>query len=78
MLKYHTNTRFRFLIDICELDYPSRKQRFKIVHNLLRATVSSFGLNPFNESTNKNIHSAYILKQQFTMKRGLIRRYLLE
>jgi NADH dehydrogenase (ubiquinone) Fe-S protein 3 len=34
-LKNHTNTRFRVLIDICGVDYPSRKQRFEVVYNLL-------------------------------------------
>jgi NADH dehydrogenase (ubiquinone) Fe-S protein 3 len=38
-LKYHTNTRFQVLIDICGVDYPSRKQRFEVVYNLLRATA---------------------------------------
>jgi len=27
------------LIDICGVDYPSRKQRFEVVYNLLRATA---------------------------------------
>jgi NADH:ubiquinone oxidoreductase subunit C len=40
-LKYHTNTRFQVLIDICGVDYPSRKQRFEVVYNLLRATAKS-------------------------------------
>jgi NADH:ubiquinone oxidoreductase subunit C len=40
-LKYHTNTRFQVLIDICGVDYPSRKQRFGVVYNLLRATAKS-------------------------------------
>uniref|UniRef100_A0A4Y5WSC5 NADH dehydrogenase [ubiquinone] iron-sulfur protein 3 n=1 Tax=Pellia epiphylla TaxID=40340 RepID=A0A4Y5WSC5_9MARC len=34
--KYHTNTRFKVLIDICGVDYPSRKlRRFEVVYNLL-------------------------------------------
>lgn len=40
-LKYHTNARFQVLIDICGVDYPSRKQRFEVVYNLLRATAKS-------------------------------------
>lgn len=40
-LKYHTNTRFQVLIDICGVDYPSRKQRFEVVYNLLRAAAKS-------------------------------------
>ena len=40
-LKYHTNTRFQVLIDSCGVDYPSRKQRFEVVYNLLRATAKS-------------------------------------
>ncbi len=38
-LKYHTNTRFQVLIDICGVDHPSRKRRFEVVYNLLRATA---------------------------------------
>lgn len=34
-LKNHTNARFRILVDICGVDYPSRKQRFEVVYNLL-------------------------------------------
>ena len=34
-LKNHGNTRFRLLVDVCGVDYPSRKQRFEIVYNLL-------------------------------------------
>jgi len=33
-LKYHTNTRFQVLIDICGVDYPSRERRFEVVFNL--------------------------------------------
>ncbi len=40
-LKYHTNTRFQVLIDICGVDHPSQKRRFEIVYNLLRATAKS-------------------------------------
>jgi hypothetical protein len=40
-LKYHTNTRFQVLIDICGVDHPSRKRRFEVVYNLLRATAKS-------------------------------------
>nr|BDC46283.1 NADH dehydrogenase subunit 9 [Sciadopitys verticillata] len=32
--KYHTYTRSQVLIDICGVDYPSRKRRFEAVHNL--------------------------------------------
>nr|YP_010890615.1 NADH dehydrogenase subunit 9 [Lycopodium japonicum]WJK71474.1 NADH dehydrogenase subunit 9 [Lycopodium japonicum] len=34
-LKYHTNTRFQVSIEICGVDYPSRKQRFEVVYNSL-------------------------------------------
>lgn len=34
-LKNHSNARFRLLVDVCGVDYPSRKQRFEIVYNLL-------------------------------------------
>nr|YP_010881099.1 NADH dehydrogenase subunit 9 [Moerckia flotoviana]WIA66601.1 NADH dehydrogenase subunit 9 [Moerckia flotoviana] len=34
-LKYHTNTRFKVLIDIRGVDYPSRERRFEVVYNLL-------------------------------------------
>ena len=34
-LKNHTNTRFQVLVDICGVDFPSRKQRFEVVYNLL-------------------------------------------
>jgi hypothetical protein len=40
-LKYHINTHFQVLIDICGIDHPSRKQRFEIIYNLLRATAKS-------------------------------------
>jgi NADH dehydrogenase (ubiquinone) Fe-S protein 3 len=34
-LKNHSNARFRILVDVCGVDYPSRKQRFEVVYNLL-------------------------------------------
>ena len=34
-LQLHTNTRFRVLLDVCAVDYPSRDQRFEVVYNLL-------------------------------------------
>uniref|UniRef100_A0A075D4W4 NADH dehydrogenase [ubiquinone] iron-sulfur protein 3 n=1 Tax=Buxbaumia aphylla TaxID=70128 RepID=A0A075D4W4_BUXAP len=40
-LKYHTNTRFQVLVDICGVDYPSRKQRFEVVYNLLSIQYNS-------------------------------------
>uniref|UniRef100_A0A2I8B6M3 NADH dehydrogenase [ubiquinone] iron-sulfur protein 3 n=1 Tax=Mielichhoferia elongata TaxID=67235 RepID=A0A2I8B6M3_9BRYO len=40
-LKYHTNTRFQVLIDIGGVDYPSRKQRFEVVYNLLSIQYNS-------------------------------------
>nr|YP_010963523.1 NADH dehydrogenase subunit 9 [Rhodobryum laxelimbatum]UXX50367.1 NADH dehydrogenase subunit 9 [Rhodobryum laxelimbatum] len=40
-LKYHTNTRFQVLIDIRGVDYPSRKQRFEVVYNLLSIQYNS-------------------------------------
>uniref|UniRef100_A0A6N0GXH7 NADH dehydrogenase [ubiquinone] iron-sulfur protein 3 n=1 Tax=Zygnema circumcarinatum TaxID=35869 RepID=A0A6N0GXH7_ZYGCR len=39
--KYHSNTRFRILIDVCGVDYPSRKQRFEVVYNLLSVQYNS-------------------------------------
>jgi NADH dehydrogenase (ubiquinone) Fe-S protein 3 len=39
--KNHTNTRFRVLIDICGVDYPSRKDRFEVVYNLLSIQYNS-------------------------------------
>lgn len=40
-LKNHSNARFRLLVDICGVDYPSRKQRFEIVYNLLSVQFNS-------------------------------------
>jgi NADH dehydrogenase (ubiquinone) Fe-S protein 3 len=40
-LKNHSNTRFRLLVDVCGVDYPSRKQRFEIVYNLLSIQFNS-------------------------------------
>ncbi len=40
-LKYHTNTRFQVLIDICGVDHPSQKQKFEVIYNLLRPTAKS-------------------------------------
>ncbi|KAH8963105.1 hypothetical protein BDL97_05G134700, partial [Sphagnum fallax] len=40
-LKYHTNTRFQVLIDICGVDHPSRKRRFEVVYNLLSIQYNS-------------------------------------
>lgn len=34
-LKNHSNARFRILVDVCGVDYPSRKKRFEVVYNLL-------------------------------------------
>jgi NADH/F420H2 dehydrogenase subunit C len=34
-LKYHTNSQFKILIDICGVDFPEKKKRFEIVYNLL-------------------------------------------
>jgi NADH dehydrogenase (ubiquinone) Fe-S protein 3 len=34
-LKNHSNARFRILVDVCGVDFPSRKQRFEVVYNLL-------------------------------------------
>uniref|UniRef100_A0A6G9IG12 NADH dehydrogenase [ubiquinone] iron-sulfur protein 3 n=2 Tax=Roya TaxID=43942 RepID=A0A6G9IG12_9VIRI len=55
-LKYHTNTRFSILVDICGVDYPSRKDRFEVVYNLLsihyncriRVEVSVNEITPIN------------------------------
>jgi NADH dehydrogenase (ubiquinone) Fe-S protein 3 len=40
-LKHHSNTRFRILVDLCGVDYPSRKQRFDVVYNLLSIEYNS-------------------------------------
>ena len=40
-LKQHANTRFRVLVDVCAVDYPSRKQRFEVVYNLLSIQYNS-------------------------------------
>uniref|UniRef100_E1CBH2 NADH dehydrogenase [ubiquinone] iron-sulfur protein 3 n=1 Tax=Cycas taitungensis TaxID=54799 RepID=E1CBH2_CYCTA len=40
-LKSHTYTRFQVLIDICGVDYPSRKRRFEVVYNLLSTRYNS-------------------------------------
>ena len=40
-LKHHSNTRFEIVIDICGVDYPSRKQRFEVVYNLLSVQYNS-------------------------------------
>jgi NADH dehydrogenase (ubiquinone) Fe-S protein 3 len=34
-LKNHTNTQYKIISDICAVDYPSKKNRFEIVYNLL-------------------------------------------
>jgi len=34
-LKNHTQTQYKVLIDITAVDYPSRKDRFEVVYNLL-------------------------------------------
>ncbi|CAK7328685.1 hypothetical protein OIU78_014745 [Salix suchowensis] len=40
-LKFHTYTRVQVLIDICGVDYPSRKRRFEVVYNLLSTRYNS-------------------------------------
>ena len=40
-LKHHTNTRFEILVDVCGVDYPSRKHRFEVVYNLLSVQYNS-------------------------------------
>ena len=34
-LKYHTNCQFKLLSDMTAVDYPSRKDRFDVIYNLL-------------------------------------------
>lgn len=34
-LKHHTNTQYKSISDICAVDYPTKKNRFEIVYNLL-------------------------------------------
>ncbi|KAG5581006.1 hypothetical protein H5410_051633 [Solanum commersonii] len=40
-MKLHTYTRVQVSIDICGVDYPSRKQRFEVVYNLLSIRYNS-------------------------------------
>lgn len=40
-LKLHTYTQVKVSIDICGVDYPSRKRRFSVVHNLLSLRYNS-------------------------------------
>ncbi|KAH9568938.1 hypothetical protein CY35_03G105300 [Sphagnum magellanicum] len=40
-LKYHTNTHFQFLIDICGVDHPSQKRKFEVIYNLLSIHYNS-------------------------------------
>uniref|UniRef100_A0A8H2SF09 NADH dehydrogenase [ubiquinone] iron-sulfur protein 3 n=1 Tax=Welwitschia mirabilis TaxID=3377 RepID=A0A8H2SF09_WELMI len=40
-LQDHTYTRFQVLIDICSIDYPSRKRRFEVVYNILSTRYNS-------------------------------------
>ncbi|KAM7528403.1 hypothetical protein LguiB_031813 [Lonicera macranthoides] len=39
--KLHTYTRVQVLIDICGVDYPSRKRKFEVVYNLLSTWYNS-------------------------------------
>ena len=41
VLKYHTNTQFKVLSDICVVDYPSKKNRFEIIYNMLSLHFNS-------------------------------------
>ncbi|YP_009477630.1 NADH dehydrogenase subunit 9 (mitochondrion) [Nymphaea colorata] len=40
-LRFHTYTRVQVLIDICGVDYPSRKRRFEVVYHLLSTRYNS-------------------------------------
>uniref|UniRef100_G8E8V5 NADH dehydrogenase [ubiquinone] iron-sulfur protein 3 n=2 Tax=Silene conica TaxID=39875 RepID=G8E8V5_SILCO len=40
-LKLHSYTRYEVLVDICGVDYPSRKLRFEVVYNLLSTRFNS-------------------------------------
>uniref|UniRef100_A0A3Q7HN54 NADH:ubiquinone oxidoreductase 30kDa subunit domain-containing protein n=1 Tax=Solanum lycopersicum TaxID=4081 RepID=A0A3Q7HN54_SOLLC len=40
-MKLHTYTRVQVSIDICGVDYPSRKQKFEVVYNLLSIRYNS-------------------------------------
>lgn len=40
-LKYHTNTQFKILSDLCVVDYPTRTKRFDVVYNLLSIKFNS-------------------------------------
>uniref|UniRef100_A0A3Q7HCR9 NADH:ubiquinone oxidoreductase 30kDa subunit domain-containing protein n=1 Tax=Solanum lycopersicum TaxID=4081 RepID=A0A3Q7HCR9_SOLLC len=41
ILKYSINMDYLFQFDICEIDYFSRKQRFKVIYNLLSIRYNS-------------------------------------
>jgi NADH/F420H2 dehydrogenase subunit C len=40
-LKYHTNTQYKMLMDICGVDYPNRDQRFEVVYIFLSVLYNS-------------------------------------
>ena len=40
-LKWHTYTRVQVLIEICGVDYPSKKRRFEVVYNLMSIRYNS-------------------------------------
>lgn len=40
-LKYHTNTQYKVLVDVCAVDYPNREQRFEVVYCLLSVAYRS-------------------------------------
>lgn len=40
-LKYHTNTQYKVLSDLCVVDYPTKTNRFEIIYNLLSLQYNS-------------------------------------
>ena len=41
LLKKHTSTQYKVLVDVCAVDYPSRDKRFEVVYNLLSILYNS-------------------------------------
>ena len=40
-LKYNTNCQYKILSDLCVIDYPSNKNRFSVIYNLLSIPFNS-------------------------------------
>ena len=41
LLKKHTSTQYKVLVDVCAVDYPSKDRRFEVVYNLLSILYNS-------------------------------------